>query len=563
MRPLARPAAAIAAAFVIAGTLATTAAAQVITDPSDPLYDDLEVWETRGLTGPLPALQPYPLPLVRALLQRVERHPQATGAEQRRALWLLGRINDAWPHGAVDTEVRTSTRTPGPYVLTALAPDWQFDVTDWLSLASHVRVSAVRLQDGLLLPENRGNPEDFISDNVNVDVGDTRLDVRHISYGDFAVGTADDDGALFLRAGLLRHRIGPLWRNGIIVGPQAPVAGSFSAMMSREFFSAHIALFELQGEGRAAGKRLHTHALRLHPAPFLDVGVFESVVTGRFEPLYLLPASAYFHAQGLGGFADNSLVGLDGRVSPLPGLDLKGVFYADDFEFNDTIRGVLDTKYKFAAQLGAQWTPTSTFSDVAFLEPLRLVVVDYTAVMPYMYTHLDPGLQSTAGAYNNGGVNIGPALLPNSDRLEGRALVRVTDDPSISLVDLELRGAVIRHGNASAGIIDGADGGLLDPGYLGDVPTFQPPFNDPTGQPHTRFLTQAVIETTWQAGASVRWTLDGGRVVVIDDDVRYDRGWGGVSASLDVTWQWRDNADLVAGRQRGEVFVGSTLGWRY
>jgi hypothetical protein len=541
--------------------------AQRVGDPNDVVAADLEVFEARRLIGPLPPLQPLPLPLVKSLLRRVIEHDDATDAEIGRARFLLASISDPLPHLAIDGEVRTDawSTSGGPYALAALDPDWQLEVTDWLSLHSQVRVSVVRLDDGLRLPAAVGNPEDFIVDNTTIDAGSQRLQLRQISYGGLAAGVVDDEGALFFQANLSRHRVGPFYRNGIIMGPQAPVAGEFSALFQRPLFSAQIALLPLQatndvGEGRASGKYSFYHGLELHPTAWFDVGVFETVITGRLELLYLLPASAYFHAQGLGGFADNSLVGLTGRVRPLPGLEFKGVFFADDFEFNDTIRGVLDTKYKFATQLGASWTPVSTWRELPFVETLRLVTLDYTAIMPYVFSHLNQGEPGSfnGGNYTNGGQPMGAALDPNSDRLEARALWRVAQEQAV-VVDIETRGAMIRHGNASAGIIDGADGSIFDPGYIGTTPTFQPPFEDPTGQPFTRFLTQDVIETTWQAGLSARVTLQTGSA----DGEQLRRGWGSPSAGLDLTWQWQENAGLEAGARRGALFLGGTLAWRY
>ncbi len=541
--------------------------AQRVGDPSDVLATDLEVFEARRLIGPLPPLQPLPLPLVKALLRRVIEHDDATDAEIARARSLLASVSDPLPHLAVDAELRTDvwSSSGGPYALAAIDPDWQLEITDWLSLHSQVRVTLVRLDDGLRLPDAVGNPEDFIVDNTTVDVGSQTLQLRQISYGGLAAGVVDDEGALFVQANLSRHRAGPFYRNGIILGPQAPVAGEFSLLFQRPLYTVQIAVLPLQatndlGEGRSSQKYSFYHALELHPTTWLDVGVFETVITGRIELLYLLPASAYFHAQGIGGFADNSLVGLTGRARPLAGLELKGVFFADDFEFNDTIRGVLDTKYKFATQLGASWAPTSTWRDLPLVETLRLVTIDYTAIMPYVFTHVNQGEPGSfnGGNYTNGGQPMGAALEPNSDRLEARALWRLAQEQAV-VVDVETRGAVIRHGNASAGIIDGADGSIFDPGYIGTTPTFQPPFEDPTGQPFTRFLTQDVIETTWQAGLSARVTLQTGTT----DGEALRRGMGTLSAGLDLTWQWQENAALIDGARRGALFVGGTAAWRY
>jgi hypothetical protein len=125
------------------------------------------------------------------------------------------------------------------------------------------------------------------------------------------------------------------------------------------------------------------------------------------------------------------------------------------------------------------------------------------------------------------------------------------------LADVELRGAWVRHGNASAGIIPGADGSLADPGYLGDVATFTAGFDDPTGQPRTRFLTQRVLESTLQLGGRLRATWDDG----VDDPG--GRGTGQWTLALDATWQWQKNPGFVDGAVASGVFGGATIGWRY
>jgi hypothetical protein len=66
---------------------------------------------------------------------------------------------------------------------------------------------------------------------------------------------------------------------------------------------------------------------------------------------------------------------------------------------------------------------------------------------------------------------------------------------------------MIRHGNASEGIVPTGDGSLWDPGYIDSTPTFQPPFDDLDGQPYTRFLTQDILEIHWQAGCTAGFSL--------------------------------------------------------
>lgn len=562
----ARPLAPLALALL----LASGARAQVVTDPADPLYADLEVWEAQGLVPRLPALQPYPVQMVRHLLATVARHPRAPDAERERAAWLLAQLDEPL-RLTLHLDERFASSAAGPYARAAIDPTLQGMVTPWLGGSARYQVMALRLDDGLALPAGVANPEDLIFDDVHFDVAGQTLHVRQVSHGSFGIG--EGDGSLLFQLGLGRHRAGPFWHNGIVVGGQAPQAGQFSLLMRQPYFTAHIALYELAatddaGLGSATGKHLHLHSLDFHPAPWLDLGIFESVVYGgRFELLYFIPMVAYFNSQGLTGFSDNSLVGLNGRATPLPGLDLKAVLYVDDISFNDMASGNFNTKYKLATQVGAALAPTALLDGVApGLMPwvqhhfIRLVTVDYTAVLPYTYTH-----QNTAGApfnyesYTNAGASFGPALEPNSDRLSLRALLRPLTDPRRGLLDVDLEVAWIRHGNASAGIIPGRDGSIHDDGWLGDVPTFQPPFEDPTGQPATRFLTQAVIEQTTQLSVGASLTLDGGH----EDHSAWDRAWGGVTARARYTAQLQDNAGLVAGRSALEHFGELSLAWRY
>lgn len=544
---------------------AGAARAQVVTDPSDPLYTDLEVWEAKGLLGRLPALQPYPQQLVEHLLRDVADNEGASPSDRRRARWLASRIGDPL-HFTLETNTRWDAATQGRYSLMAIDFDVQGMVIPWLGASIRGRFMAVHLDHGLALPAGRGNPEDFVSDASDFDIGTENRQARQASYG--SVGIGEGDAPLLFQLGFGRHRIGPFYDNGIVVGPQAAQAGQFAVLLRQELFTVHTALFELSatddaGAGRGSGKHLFYHGIDVHLLPWLDVGAFETVVSGgRLELLYFIPVVAYFHSQGLTGFADNSLVGLVGRATPLTGVDVKGQVYFDDLSFNDMVRGRFDTKYKLAAQLGVAIAPAAILDPqrTGSADAWRFVTVDYTAVMPYMYTHANAnGAELNYENYTNAGSSLGPALEPNSDRLQLRALWRPLDDPSRSFVDVEVRGAVIRHGNASAGIIAGRDGSIFDDGFLDGTATFQPPFVDPTGQPATRFLSQAVVEQTLQLGASVLWTLDDARA----GHEGWQRGFGGLTAVLGYTAQWQENAGLRRGVVRQQHFLEASLRYRY
>lgn len=549
-------------------SLSAPVRAQVTSDPNDPLYTELEVWEAQGLLERLPAVQPYPLQSVRAFLERVAQHPAATKNDRARALFLLARLDEPF-HVSLEGEARVDTAQAEPYLLSALDFDVQGAATPWLMASGRGRARLYKADGGFALPSFRGNPEDLFVEGGDIDVGEQKLLADGMSYGSIGFGEADAPLLFHMRFG--RHRVGPFWRNGVVIGPQAPAAGSAEVLLQQPNFRIHLAVFELsatddQGAGpRGTNKRLFYHSLEMYPLPWLDVGIFESVMSGgRFEFLYLLPASL-FMSQGMSSFSDNSLLGGQLRARPLRGLELKALVYADDLDFNNMVRLNLDTKYKLAAQVGASVTPATMF-ELDGLKSLRLITLDYTAVMPYMYTHINsPGGFYNYENYTHVGENFGPALEPNSDRIELRALWRPAHDITGRFIDLEGRAALVRHGNASAGILPGADGSLFDSGWLDGVPTFQPPFEDPTGQPATRFLTQRVLETTIQLGLTARFEVFTGSDLrpVPDGQVAGDRGLGGLTLLTGLDWQWDQNRGFVEGASARRLFSRAAVEWRW
>ncbi len=548
--------------LVVACGGATAARAQVATDPNGAVYADLEVWQARGLTGPLPALQPYPLQFLEHLLERVAGHPLASAADRRDAGRWLRRLRTPW-HVTAEVQTRATTADDGPYGLLAVDPDLQASPLSWLTFSGRARVMALRLADGLALPALRGNPEDLIAENTEVDVAGQPVSIRQVSYGSLGVGAADGRG--LAHVAFARHRIGPFFRNGLVAGGQAPQAGELSAMMHDKLYTAHVALYELtaastDGTRLRSGKHFFYHSLELHPVGWFDVGAFETVTTGRLDVRYAIPVASFFHTQGTSGYDDNILVGGTARARPAPGLEARSMLYVDDMGFAEIARGQLDAMYKFALQAGVVLSPSTLFGSPGSGEHqwFRLFSIDYTAIMPYVFTHqstTDPEFRFEDGSH--GGVGFGSVLAPNSDRVEALAVLRPWDRPT-TLVDVELRGTWVRHGNASAGIIPGADGSLADPGYLDGVPTFTAGFDDPTGQPRTRFLTQRVLESTLQLSAGLRasWEDDPAASTTAPFTGRWTLG-------LDATWQWQRNPGFVDGAVASALFVGTSLAWRY
>ena len=278
------------------------------------------------------------------------------------------------------------------------------------------------------------------------------------------------------------------------------------------------------------------HGINWSPVSWMTLGLLESVVwADRMEPLYFLPLSELFTSQSIASWGDNSFVGLSGSLYLPQNLRFDAVAYADDLDFSGMIKGNFDTKWKLAIQGVLSWAPPSSY--------LQKVALDYTAVGPYTYTHwADINNNGDIGviAYTNAGQNIGPALDPDSDRVTVKAT-------SMSVEGFQLTGLLrlIRHGNASAGVTGyssststtgNASGNLGDPGVAitstGTADIFQAGYATGTVPQFFRFLTQSVIETSYQAGLSAIWS-------------KRLEGIGRFSASASYLFEYIANAEVA------------------
>jgi hypothetical protein len=348
----------------------------------------------------------------------------------------------------------------------------------------------------------------------------------------------------------------------MVIGAQVGRAGHFSVNYRKDTWSIGVLLLEISasddfGRNRFPNKHLILHTFDIRPFPNLELGVFESVVWGgRFEFLYMAPFNQYFAAQSLTGFEDNSLVGVHGRWTAAKDLQVLGQVYVDDLHFNDMVRLKLDTKYKFAAELGLRWAPERG--------PLADLRADYTAIMPYMYSHITDPREGPNSAryiankpnfynYSHMGRSLGSDLKPNSDRLSFGSDWRLLPG-----LELGLSAYLTRHGNASEGVAGinnyiWHDGSYLDDGYS-DPPVSQSDTIKPYGpqmtfERMTNFLNQRVIETKAAAGFDLDWS--------------YPTSLGIITAQAGYTLEYGWNRGLSDGNNGIVHFWNVGGGWRW
>lgn len=482
--------------------LGGTAFGQIVADPNDRLYTDLELWQNRGLIGNLPPLRPYPLQLVKKVLGDVVE--RGNEADQELARMYLGQMGDGnHLHAVISSLGRTDTNRG--YAQVGVEGSMQGSLVPSISYSTVTGIVAVQGSGNEVLPEFGRTNLDFVNDGSVHPIGSTGLTPRMSMTAGAALGNESD----YFQAGVLRGSFGPFWGDNAILSSSSPQSGQFALTLQQGSYTVTMALMEISGTNNDGGggplpdKFLALNGLELYPTDWLTLGIYEAVVWGpRFEPLYLLPVIS-FYAQGMAGYQDNSFIGISGGVK-LPGaVKADFILYFDDASFNDLLRLHFNTMLVLSFQTGVSWTPNLPF--------LTRLSANVLLVTPYTYSHTDdvgnlPGNPNYLN-YTNQGQNIGPSIQPDSARFEVSALLR-----PVTYLDLNVFGRLTLHGNGSEGIPNmpaTADGNIFDPGYDNNGrATFAPGYALPAGFVYTRFLTQSVLEKSLQAGIDAKLNLD-------------------------------------------------------
>lgn len=181
---------------------------------------------------------------------------------------------------------------------------------------------------------------------------------------------------------------------------------------SVRFTSTHSQVDGVDTAGKAVkGKFIATHRLSIDPVPWLSVAVTDMIVYwGRSLDFSYLNPLAFFVSAGLGtqerSQNDNSILGFDVAVRPVPGTLIYGSLIIDDLAFEtigDTSQ--VGNNNKNAAQLGV-----SQLVNLAAL-PTQFTV-EYAYISPFTFSH-----RSINAAYTHLGAFAGYNMQPNSDRL--------------------------------------------------------------------------------------------------------------------------------------------------
>ena len=415
--------------------------AQAAVNVFDPFYEDLSIWEGSGLINDAPNIRPYPLQEIQRILQIVIDTGDA--GQRRRAEEYYNRFFGRVFHFGGLAEI--AVKAPQKQYELNLAPfmDINYSLHRLFTISGRVSVFLTnKFFSQALTPLFQYSKYDLADDGVFAG--------KFLVLPVFNTGIAFGTPQYYVTAGIARTNHGPFYDNSLFVGSQAMHQGQFTFVVNKEKWTYNQALLTLtatgdNGANHQPGKFLAIHSLNIRPLPWLSFGIVDTIIYGkRFEPIYLLPFSAFFISQGLYSFPDNSLIGGTFTIKPIRGLRLDGALYADDLGFNEIIKFKKDAKWRMSGQFGVSYTMPKTHW-------FSFVDLNYTFVFPYTYTHFDgssigvPNYQN----YTHNGVPLGSNLEPNSDRI----LLKLKFRPLYGL-DINVSNTFVRHANVNESITD-------------------------------------------------------------------------------------------------------------
>ena len=430
----------VCAVLLLTGIYTASLFAQAPVDLFDPFYEDLSIWEGAGLINDAPSIRPYPLQEIERLLQIVAEKGDAD--QQRKAAEYQARFFRRAFHfgGKVEFNV-ASHDSQKQFFITPLVK-LNYSIIKFLTVSASLSLNVMnKLDNESLLPAYGYSQKDIANDDGNI--GKFKLLPAFNTSATF--GTSE----YYFTAGLGRTSYGPFHDSGIFVSRDAFHAGQFILTINKGKWAYNQMLLLLSATNDYKGavgpnKFLASHSIDIRPLPWLSFSIMDSMVYGgRFEPMYLIPFSAFFLGQSVYDFPDNSLIGLSATVKPIRGLRIDSAFYVDDIGLNEILK-FKDAKWRMSGEVGVSYTmPRSHW--------FSFVDLNYTFVLPYAYTHHDhhdpaaPNYQN----YTHRGMNLGSNLEHNSDRIQLKLKFR----PLYGL-DINFSNTFIRHANTTESVDD-------------------------------------------------------------------------------------------------------------
>ena len=527
----------------------------------DNIYTDIDYWRNTGLISSLPPIRPYPSQYLISILEKViEKGSEADIIKAKKYLET---------YTVMDLEFSLShnyySALDNSQIISGIKLEANLPLHKNVFTGIDIAAYGVNFSDTPVTSKNRDLGIDLNMDDMNFDIaGQTWHLLQGLNHN-----TSFGTDKIWLQTGMMLSSFGPLFSDSVVLNPRSKQAAHFSATWLHDLFTASYLLLPIVasnniGNGTSDNKFLHLWSIDLFITDFWEFQFYETVVYGGkgIKPVYLLPFSEFFYTAGQTGTSDiNSLMGLSSRFQLPENISLTGTVYVDDIHASEMVELNFSAKMKLAGQIEVNWTPKDLI-----LNSLRL---NYTAILPYMYTHTTGNYAlkeyMNYENYTNGGVTMGPSgMEPNSDKLGINLDFNLPKGFKLSI-----NSEYIRHGNSSStsdrsydpskytddyikandtnndGIFDNevpTDGSIFDTGY-GRSSGYLYQLSNP-------FLTQDILEK-----------LLFNELVLTSSVI--ELGKNEIFGEFGYAFVYIENNELIKGNNSSESYIRLSLNYRF
>lgn len=505
--------------------LFSTLFAQVSVDPTAEFYENLQKWEAQGIVKNIPNLRPYPVFLIKTILEDVMMSDNLTAVSEASQLYE-DIFRKSW-NISVDAVGDLNFSRDNHYMVYGLA-GVEGDVSSLnnTSLGYQLKFSGVVNKDQLAISRYTTLPYSF-KDAASMG----KLDIHLETNGSVSVGTP----SVYFQAGINHNSFGYFYGKNTVFSSDAEHSANFSVVLNKERFSYVHSLFILGASngitptsvtgtsGASPNKFLALHGINGKIFDWLYMSFFETMIYGnRFEPAYLVPVVPFMVTQGVVGYSDDNLImGLGFSVRPVTGLVWNTSLFLDDVNVNELFKLDFDTKIRGALQTEISYTTTD-------IPVLSKITGGCTLITPYMYSHgqlyRDPvsGKETLASrdnihfqSYTNSGKSLGSQLDPNSAEVSLSVDLDFVENLSVNVF-----GNFICHGNVNESLtkeeakmyLNALEGYFTTDGTLNNHQMVIE--NDdgsygylPSSQNRLMFLSQDTLMYVAQAGVDIGYTF--------------------------------------------------------
>lgn len=449
--------------FCICGILFLTSIlfAQISVDSGHEFYESVQKWEIEGLISKIPPVRPYPLSIIKEILQNVLENESASESSKLLANEYWNEITGKPYHLFFDSEGIVKNKDKAISLFGGVQGDSSF-LNDYVSVGYKLgfngyNYSAVKHNDknefatkyfSKFNPYYSALPYDTLQDPAKVGPLYGFLNANE----NIAIGSEK----YFLQMGINRNGYGDFINQQLALneGSYHNANMSFTIIQDKWNYSQLLASIgaskAYDGSGLTNNKFLTFHQIEFNPIPKITIGYYETIVFGkRFDFSYLIPAP-YMAIQGLGGCDDNLQMGIRFNYKPFNGFLWANDIYVDDVSFNDLVKFDFDTKLRIAGKTGIIYSFENKYFD--------LLKVNYTLITPYTYSHWDFSDSSVKTIdkntysfqnYTNNGISMGTQLPPNSQNMNLSLSIK-----PISKLKLNFDFNFTMHGNIFENIED-------------------------------------------------------------------------------------------------------------